>query len=151
MIKILFNLFILLYFYIPLHSQNLQDSAINANIKTYYQLAVQFKDGKKLSINYDSAFYYFKKAAALGDKQSIYAIGYMYFKGLGCKQNYDSAADFFYKGVKIQKDNSLYFYGLCWRNGYGRPKNEDSAKYYLSRSAGLGYRQAMMELESKTA
>ncbi len=142
---------LLLHFSSLLFSQNKSDSIRVGLIKNYYQLAIKFKEGKALSMNYDSAFNYFSKAAALGDPQSIYAVAYMFYKGLGCKQNYDTAAQLFSKGAALGKDNSLYFYGLCWRNGYGRPKNEDSARYYLQKSADLGYRQAIMELESKVA
>lgn len=134
-----------------LYSQKATDSAKHAAIVANYNLAVEYKDGKGVPIDYIKAFKYFNKAAAMDDPQSIYAVAYMYYKGLGCKQNYDTAANLFEKGIALGKDNSLYFYGLCWRNGYGRPKNEDSAKFYLQKSADLGYRQALMELESKRA
>jgi len=147
--KIFLTYFFTLSLYSHLFSQQINNSATTARIKGYYELAIKFKDGKGVVMNYDSAFSYFKKAAALGDPQSVYSVAYMYYKGLGCIQNYDSAAELFSKGVALKRDNSLYFYGLCWRNGYGRPKNEDTAKYYLKKSADLGYRQAMMELESK--
>src|SRR5665647_1777316 len=111
--------FFLSSFYSLLFSQNIPDSATIAKIKSYYQLAVKFKDGKSVEMNYDSAFSYFNKAGGLGDPQSIYAVAYMYYKGLGCKQNYDTAAELFSRGAAVRKDNSLYFYGLCWRNGYG--------------------------------
>jgi len=149
--KKLLPVYILLCGWNQLFSQNKIDSASQANIDTYYKLAIQFKDGKGVTMDYDSAFQYFSKAAALGDPQSEYALGYLFYKGLGCKQNYDTAARYFYDGAILGKDNSLYFYSLCWRNGYGRPKNEDSAIFYLKKSADLGYRQALMELEAKGA
>lgn len=130
-------------------SQTVKDSVRQIKIDNLYKLALQYKDGKGVEMDYTTAYNYFLQAAELGDAQSIYAVAYMHYKGLGCEQNYDTAAKLFAQGASVGRDNSLYFYGLCWRNGYGRPKNEDSAKYYLKKSADLGYRQAIMELESK--
>ena len=118
-----------------------------AAISSYYKLAVQYKNGSGVPMDYKMAYENFSKAAALGDPQSIYAIGYMSYKGLGCLQDYKKASDLFYQGAIIEKDNSMYFYGLCWRNGYGVEKNEDSAKYWLNKSAALGYKQATLELK----
>ncbi len=128
------------------------DSSTKAQINLYYQLALQYKNGKNgEAINYHKAYVYFLKAARLGDAQSIYAVAYLHYKGLGCEQDYNAAAKMFAQGAAKNQDNSLYFYGLCWRNGYGVTKNEDSAKYYLQRSADLGYKLAMMELQTPTA
>lgn len=133
-------------------AQTATDSATQAQINSYYKLALQYKDGKDgVTMDYTQAYNYFLKAAQLGDAQSIYAIAYMRYKGLGCTQNYDTAATLFAEGAAQGRDNSLYFYGLCWRNGYGIAKNEDSAKYYLQKSADLGYKQAVVELATPTA
>ena len=52
-----------------------------------------YKDGSKgVSIDFNQSYNYFFKAALLGDPQSIYAVAYMKYKGLGCIQNYDTAA-----------------------------------------------------------
>ena len=134
-----------------LYAQTAIDSVAKTKINNYYQLAVQYKDGNGVVRDYTQAYNYFFKAVQLGDAQSIYAVAYMRYKGLGCAQNYDTAAVLFAKGSAQGRDNSLYFYGLCWRNGYGVAKNEDSAKYYLQKSADLGYKQAVMESATPTA
>ena len=113
----------------------------------YYRLAVQYKDGTGVPVDYAKAVNYFTESSKLGDPQSVYALGYMHYKGLGCAQDYNLAATLFKKGAMLGKDNSMYFYGLCWRNGYGVSTNEDSAKYWLQKSASLGYRQATQELQ----
>jgi TPR repeat protein len=139
---------LLLYFSSFVLSQKEKDSSRHSKIDFNYKLAVQYKDGRGVEMDYVKAFNYFLEAANLGDAQSVYAIAYMYYKGLGCKQNYDTAALLFREGAALEKENSLYFYGLCWRNGYGLPKNEDSAKYYLNKAAALNYKQAALELQS---
>lgn len=102
-------------------------------IQKYYHLAVQYKEGKGVPMDYQKAFDYFQKAANLGDSQSVYAVGYMHYKGLGCRQDYALAARLFAQGAYGGRDNSMYFYGLAWRNGYGLPQNEDSAQYWLKK------------------
>lgn len=133
-------------------AQTAMDTAKQAQIKDDYRLALQYKNGTGgVAMDYGMAYNYFSEAAVLGDAQSVYALAYMRYKGLGCEQNYDTAAALFAQGAELGRDNSLYFYGLCWRNGYGRPKNEDSARFYLQKSAELGYRQAVLELATSTA
>lgn len=117
----------------------------------YYKLGVQYKDGNGILMDYIKAFECFTKAANLGDPQSTYAIAYMHYKGLGCKQDYKLAVSLFKQGAELGKENSMYFYGLCWRNGYGIEMNEDSARFWLQKSADLGYSQAFKELKMITA
>ncbi|MDE3234530.1 MAG: SEL1-like repeat protein [Bacteroidota bacterium] len=145
--RLLFS--ILLVYVNALYSQNGSNDSLQKIITQNYKLAIQYKNGDGVTIDYNKAYQYFNNAANLGDPQSIYAIAYMRYKGLGCQQDYTLAANLFAKGARMGKDNSLYFYGLCWRNGYGLPKNEDSAQYYLKKSADLGYKQALLELAMK--
>lgn len=112
----------------------------------YYKLGLEYKDGIGAKMNYTKAVAYFTIAANMGDPQSVYALAYMHYKGLGCLQDYTKAAELFALGANSGKDNSMYFYGLCWRNGYGVAKNADSAKFWLQKSADLGYKQALWEL-----
>jgi hypothetical protein len=144
-------LLLLVLFAVVPYKNNAQtsiDSTTQANIRTYYNLALQYKDGTGVAIDYEQAYNYFLQAADLGDAQSIYAVAYMLYKGLGCAQDYVQAAQLFAQGAYSERENSMYFYGLCWRNGYGVTRNEDSAKYYLQKSADMGYKQAILELAS---
>lgn len=138
------------FYFILFSSQLLAQAPIDTKetaIAGYYKLAIQYKDGNGVPMDYKLAYQNFSKAAEMGDPQSIYAIGYLHYKGLGCSQDYNKAAKLFYEGAILGKDNSMYFYGLCWRNGYGVDKNEDSAKFWLNKAAALGYKQAVKELQ----
>lgn len=117
-------------------------------IKKYYALAKKYKDGDGIAIDYSKAFYYFSKAADLGDAQSIYAVAYLHYKGFGTTQDYFTASRLFSQGAYAGRDNSEYFLGLCFRNGYGLKQNEDSARYWLKKAAAQGYRQAFLELQT---
>ena len=144
--KKLLTIVLLFFFSFQLYAQTSKDSITNV-IANYYKLALQYKDGNGVTMDYAKAYNYFSKAADLGDAQSIYAVGYLQYKGLGCSQDYVKAASLFAQGAKTGRDNSMYFYGLCWRNGYGVDKNEDSAKYWLNKAAAVGYKQAIKELK----
>lgn len=159
--KVLLLLLSLAFLHPPLKAQlqstNLKTKAESKNLDTtlaiqkYYQLAIRYKEGYGVPMDYQKACNYFQKAANLGDSQSVYAIGYMHYKGLGCNQDYALAARLFKQGAYGGRDNSMYFYGLCWRNGYGLAQNEDSAQYWLKKSAATGYKQAQLELQSKVS
>jgi uncharacterized protein len=117
-------------------------------VESWYNIGLIFKDDSQAQ-DFEKAYEYFDKAAQLGDHQSIYAVAYMHYKGLGCAQDYSKAFDFFKKGAYLRRSNSMYFYGLCWRNGYGVSANVDSANYWLERAAKKGYRMAAKELASE--
>jgi uncharacterized protein len=144
--KIILTVLLMVLYNLEVRAQQVTDSATNVQSSIYYKLGLQFKDGNGVNIDYKQAVAYFTKATELGDAQSIYALAYMHYKGLGCNQDYALASKLFATGAFMGKDNSMYFYGLCWRNGYGVIKDEDSAKYWLQKSADLGYAQALKEL-----
>lgn len=131
------------------NSQFSIDSTQKQSARELYRKGLKYKNGDDTPIDYRQAFKYFEQAADLDDEQSIYAVGYMLYKGFGCQQDYQQAVFNFARGARIGRDNSMYFYGLCFRNGYGVERNEDSAKYWLNRAASLGYAQAKQELEQK--
>jgi uncharacterized protein len=84
----------------------------------------------------------------MNEPQSIYAKGYLLYKGFGCKQNYIEAVQCFRKGAFHHLANSMYFLGLCFRNGYGINKNKDSAMYWLQKSFMNGEKMAIQELKT---
>ena len=117
--------------------------AANAGyVKSWYNLAMVYKDVR----HFDTAYACLAKGAALHDEQSIYAMGYMQYKGLGCTQDYAAAIQKFARGLKLGMTNSMYYYGLCLRNGYGVSINMDSARYWLTQSANLDNKMADYEL-----
>lgn len=59
-----------------------------------------------------------------------------------------AAFQLFTKGAALGGASSMYMIGLCYRNGYGVVTNVDSAKFWLQKSAKLGYNYADEELAS---
>ena len=124
-------------------------AAENGHTRAWFNLGMMYKNGEGTAMNYEAAFNSFSKAAEKNDPSGEYAKGYMLFKGLGCKQDYEQAVALFKKGVYKEKGlypGKMYLYGICLRNGYGTAANADSAKYWLTKSAALGYSLAKDEL-----
>lgn len=126
------------------------EAAQNGIVEGWYNTALLYKEDTQTP-DFAMAYQYFDTAASHGDEQSIYALAYMHYKGLGCQQDYGKAATLFKKGAISGRANSMYFYGLCWRNGYGVMLNQDSAMYWLQNAAGKGYKMAINELRSNEA
>lgn len=127
-------------------------AAENGHIKAWFNLGMLFKKGEGVTMDYTKAYECFNKAAEKKDPSGEYAKGYMLFKGLGCKQNYEQAIELFRKGVYQQRvllPGKMYLLGICFRNGYGVEINTDSARYWLEKSASVGYSFANDELMSE--
>ncbi len=111
----------------------------------WYNLGTIYRE----SMEFNTAFLCYSKAAEMGEAHGIFFKGYMLYKGLGCTQNYKQAAALFAHGAVQDKANSMYYYGLCFRNGYGVAVNKDSAKFWLARSVERGHNLALEELLEK--
>lgn len=115
--------------------------------EAYNNLGMMYKnrDGRDVR-NLEKAVHYFKMGTDCNSSMCSYALGYMFYKGLGCQQNYAKALDLFEKGIAKDHAPSLYMAGLCFRNGYGTEQNGQKATFYLKRAAALGYSPALEEL-----
>ncbi|MBR7094806.1 MAG: sel1 repeat family protein [Clostridia bacterium] len=77
--------------------------------------------------NYEKAVYYYKLAAALGNRQAQENLGYCYYYGRGCKVDYAKAFHYFVKGALDGHLISLYKIGDMYKNGYYVEKDEQEA------------------------
>ena len=115
--------------------------------EAYNNLGMMYKNKDGRNKRYlEKAVYYFKQGTERNSVMCSYALGYMFYKGLGCTQDYTKALALFEKGVGKDHAPSLYMTGLCFRNGYGTEQNEQKAAFYLKRAAALGYSPALEEL-----
>ena len=99
-LKRLFPVLLISIIYNGIYAQSKSDSIRLVTIQKYYQSAIQYKDGKTIKQDFEKAFQNFQNAANLGDPQSIYSVGYMLYKGLGCTQDYSKAAALFASNSK---------------------------------------------------
>ncbi len=125
----------------------MEQAGKNGYKDAYNNLGMLYKNKEgKDKHNLERAVYYFKQGAESNSVMCSYALGYMFYKGLGCQQDYTKALELFEEGVGKDHAPSLYMAGLCFRNGYGTEQNEQKATFYLKRAAALGYSPALEEL-----
>lgn len=126
----------------------LEQAGTHGYRNAYNNLGMMFKNGKgRGNQDFAKAVHYFQLGVESKSVMCSYALGYMFYKGLGCQQDYTKALSLFEKGVGRDHTPSLYMAGLCYRNGYGTEQNEDKADFLLRRAAALGYSPAIEELE----
>lgn len=101
--------------------------------------------------DYPIALSVFKKGADKGDSSCIYSLGYMYYKGFGCTQDYNNAVKQFELASEKGNLAAMYMLGLCYRNGYGITIDTEIAKYWLNKSATMGFKNAAIELAEPEA
>lgn len=107
--------------------------------------------GKGVPQDYPLAISIFQQGADKGSAGSIYALGYLYYKGFGYPQDYAKAIALFDVAAEKSDASSMYMLGLCYRNGYGVAIDIDKAKYWLSKSAALGFKKSETELAEPEA
>ena len=107
--------------------------------------------GKGITENYRLAISIFQHGAQRGNSGCIYSLGYMHYKGFGCLQNYDRAVELFEQAAQKNNADAMYMLGLCYRNGYGVAIDTNKAKYWLNKSAALGLKKSVTELEEPEA
>jgi len=121
-------------------------SALAGYHKAWVNLGMLKKTCSTDSLGYSKAVDCFKIAVIHQETSAYYALGYMYYKGLGCGQDYHLALSHFKAGSAKGRPDCLYFIGLCFKYGNGVTANADSATCYIDSAARMGYRQANNEL-----
>lgn len=107
--------------------------------------------GNGVSQDYLLAISIFKQGADKGESSCIYSLGYMYYKGFGCAQDYNQAVQQFDLAAQKGSLAAMYMLGLCYRNGYGITIDAEKAKYWLNKSAAMGFKNAEIELAEPEA
>lgn len=102
--------------------------------------------GKGTPQDYSLAISIFQQGADKGSANCLYSLGYLHYKGLGCTQDYAKAIQLFELAAEKRSAVAMYMLGLCYRNGYGVTIDTEKAKYWLNKSAALGFKDSEKEL-----
>lgn len=105
---------------------------------------MQYRIGKMYALGYgteqdcSTAFAWFEKSAAAGNKFAQYSLGSLYFYGNGITQSYEKA--FEYYKLSADRDNvyACYETAKMLRDGIGVEKNSEQAENYF-RNAYSGF------------
>lgn len=107
--------------------------------------------GKGTAENFPLAISIFQQGADKGISQCVYSLGYMHYKGLGFPQNYAQSIVLFEQAAQKNNAAAMFMLGLCYRNGYGITIDTEKAKYWLNKSAALGFKKSETELAEPEA
>ncbi|RVT71968.1 T9SS type A sorting domain-containing protein [Flavobacterium sufflavum] len=102
--------------------------------------------GKGTAQNYPLAISIFQQGADKGNAACLYSLGYLHYKGFGFPQDYAKAIELFELAAEKRNPVAMYMLGLCYRNGYGVAIDTEKAKYWLNKSAALGFKDSEKEL-----
>lgn len=107
--------------------------------------------GKGTPQDYPLAISIFQQGVDKGIGGCIYSLGYLHYKGFGFPQDYAKAIQLFELASEKRNATAMYMLGLCHRNGYGVTIDTEKAKYWLNKSAALGFKISEIELAEPEA
>ena len=96
--------------------------------------------------NYESAFYWFKKAADMGESTSQRILGLCYEKGDGVEKDFEKAIYWYQKAADNGNSMAKRRIGWCYKNGIGFQRDLKKAAYYFAKAAEAGESTARCNL-----
>ncbi|MBQ3366425.1 MAG: SEL1-like repeat protein [Acidaminococcaceae bacterium] len=89
------------------------------------------EDDDEYQVDYEKAFQWYSKAAALGDAEGQYNLGKCYYDGTGVEENKRKAVYWFKKSANQNYVKACEFLGDCYKYAYGVNKDIwEAAKWY---------------------
>ena len=106
------------------------------------------REGERLHSdeNYESAFYWFKKAAVMGASSSQIFLGLCYEKGDGVEKDFEKAIYWYQKAADNGYSVAKRRIGWCYKNGIGFQRDLKKAAYYFAKAAEAGESTAQCNL-----
>lgn len=114
------------------------------NVKAQSNLGVIFD----ISNLYESAIYWYTKAAESKDVDAIFNLALMYYKGRGVNRDVTKAIDLYTQGAKLGHVRSQYNLAVIYHCGEVVTQNIDNAIYWYTQAANLGNVDAQHALGS---
>lgn len=116
--------------------------ANNGNVKAMNNVAYIINNSLDIDYNKEQVFYWYKKAASMGDSKSVLDLAYLYMK----EKNYSEAI--YWYGIESKAENSYAKVQLAYiyQNGLGIEKNIKIAKELLEEATELGNIEAYYRL-----
>ena len=132
--------------------------ALFGDATAQYNLGVIYDQGLTAAPDYNSAVYWFIRAAnqstaSIPSSMAQYNLGLMYFYGNKIKLDYSQALIWFSRAANQRNApstsaNAQYYLGIMYLNGLGVAKNHATAIYWLNQAAQGGNTDAATTLRS---
>lgn len=107
-----------------------------------------YEKGLGVEKNLEAAFYYYQKAAELGDPTALNKLGNMYAQGKGCSKNISKAASCYLAAAEKGNKYAQHNIAFCYWDGVGVQRDKETAIKWMRRSAEQGYEQAKKALKT---
>ena len=106
------------------------------------------REGERLHSdeNYESAFYWFKKAADMGLSSSQRILGLCYYNGNGVEKDFSKAVYWYQKAAEAGNSGAQNNLAICYKNGEGVEKDFSKAVYWYQKAAEAGESAAQFNL-----
>ena len=106
------------------------------------------REGERLysDKDYESAIYWFKKAAENGNSQAQQRIGWCYYKGHGVEKDYSKAVYWYQKAAEAGVSDAQFRLAIRYYNGEGVEKDLSKAVYWWQKAADAGNTDALFNL-----
>ena len=151
-LSVLLSAILLLLCSTQVHSQNLNDieqltlKAQQGNNQARYQLAMLYKDGSKVRVDYLSAAKWFKLAAKANHAESQYQLALFYQQGKGVIKSIAKTFYWLEQSAMQGFNKAQARLGVLYYNGTGVIKNDAEAVYWYQLAASSGHTGAMTNL-----
>ena len=109
-------------------------------------LGTMYYKGDGVSIDYEKAFYWIKKAAAQEHINAMYNLGYMYWSGEGTLEDYEKAFYWFSTAAEQRFAPAQNYLGMMYRDGRGVDEDFEEAFIWFSIAAEQGNSEAQCNL-----
>ena len=123
----------------------------NYNSEDLLSLGEQYEKGLGVKEDYESALYYYEKAAETGDPAALNKLGNMYAQGKGCTKNASKAASYYLAAAEKGNKYAQHNIAFCYWDGVGVEKDREAAVMWMRRSAAQGYEKAQKALRTMGA
>ena len=106
------------------------------------------REGERLHSdeNYESAFYWFKKAADMGLSSSQRILAFCYENGEGVEKDFSKAVYWYQKAAEAGESGAQNNLAFCYKNGEGVEKDFSKAVYWYQKAAEAGNSDAQNNL-----
>ncbi|SCA55634.1 exported hypothetical protein [Candidatus Terasakiella magnetica] len=123
-------------------AERLEAKAMNGDIRATYKLGLLFSQGKKVQVDYVTAFEWFLRAAKHDDVKAMMKVSDMYLAGKGIDPSVEEATKWNEKAAKKGSRKAMVKLGAM---AVSQKKYADSA-YWYKKAAVMGDVTAMREI-----
>lgn len=122
--------------------QSLTMKAEQGDAVAQYNLAEKYYNGVGISLNYEKAVYWYKKAAGQGNLDAEYSLGFCYKNGKGVFKNFRRAVKLLKHAAEQGHANAQDCLAHCYSDGEGVFKDVRLAMYWWEKAAEQGHAEA---------